>query len=209
MSKTQCKICLKFITIKSLSKHMSAFHRDVVNAANNENNNNINNNNQSAKSKSRSRSSHLNNDKNHGCSYCKKSFVSPAKLRLHVAKCHAKERLMMEQPPPDLVSQNITLTGIDRGPLQLEIRGTPPQVRLSPGNQQVPEMDSISINHSPEININSSPEEISEFGCSKDVSLSSGSYGIPTIHIPEFELQSKLEDNHDITTEAIQALLFS
>ena len=59
------------------------------------------------------------------------------------------------------------------------------------------------------IHINSSPEEISEFGCSKDMSLTSGSYSIPTIHIPEFELQSKLADNHDITTEAIQALLFS
>jgi len=206
VSKTQCKICLKFITIKSMSKHMSAFHRDVVNATNNENNNNINNN---KSNKSRSRSNHLNsNDKNHGCNYCKKSFVSPAKLRLHVAKCHAQERLMSEQPPPEM-SQNITLTGIDRGPLQLEIRGVPSQVRLSPGNQQVPEMDSISIHHSPEIHINSSPEEISEFGCSKDMTLSSGAYGIPTIHIPEFELQSKLEDNHDITTEAIQALLFS
>ena len=33
-----------------------------------------------------------NEEKNIPCQYCKKSFVSPAKLRLHVAKCHAVEK---------------------------------------------------------------------------------------------------------------------
>ena len=38
-TKTQCGICLKFITMKSLSKHMSAFHKEAVSS---ENNNNVN-----------------------------------------------------------------------------------------------------------------------------------------------------------------------
>ena len=100
-SKTQCKICLKFINIKSLSKHMSAFHKESVTNLNENNNNHNNNNVTSAKSRSRARSNNnpANSDKVHGCQYCKKSFVSPAKLRLHTAKFHAEERLHEVQPP--------------------------------------------------------------------------------------------------------------
>ena len=59
--------------------------------------------------------------------------------------------------------------------------------------------------------INCSPEDISDFGNSKELpSLPGNSYSIPTIHIPEFDnLQSKMGDNSEISTEAIQALLFS
>ena len=98
-SKTQCKICLKFINIKSLSKHMSAFHKESLTNLNESNNNNNINITNSAKSKSRSRTN--NNEKLHGCQYCKKSFVSPAKLRLHTAKYHAEERLHEVQPQLD------------------------------------------------------------------------------------------------------------
>merc|ERR1712048_1127397 len=84
-----------FILIKSLSKHMSAFHKDALTPTPNENNNNNNNNKSKAKSKTNNNS---NSDKMHGCQYCKKSFASPAKLRLHTAKYHAEERLH-EMPP--------------------------------------------------------------------------------------------------------------
>merc|ERR1711936_1048885 len=86
-NKTQCKICFKFITIKSMSKHMASFHKDAI-ASDVKNNN---------KSKSRSKGSTLGQEKPHGCNYCKKSFVSAAKLRLHTGKCHAEERLL--EPP--------------------------------------------------------------------------------------------------------------
>ena len=76
--------------------------------------------------------------------------------------------------------------------------------------------------------LNSSPEDISDFGGSKQQELSmmgpgggnsysggsggssTGGYSsIPTIHIPEFDnIQSKMGDNSEISTEAIQALLF-
>jgi hypothetical protein len=121
-SKTQCTICLKFITIKSLSKHMAAFHKDLLKSSSsssssssilttNDNNNILINNSRTTTSSSASSSSSFAatsssksgkggggkaaaalEEKTHPCRYCKKAFVSAAKLRLHVAKCHAEER---------------------------------------------------------------------------------------------------------------------
>lgn len=214
-SKTQCKICLKFILIKSLTKHMSAFHKDSVSNPNESNNNNNN----SSKSRSRSRTNNnTNSDKMHGCQYCKKSFVSPAKLRLHTAKYHAEERLnemplhvmdsgvnggsgMMVFSSTESSSNN---SGSDSKMRLFEDRPRYPSP-VSDGlpSQQVPEME-LSY-------INSSPEDISDFGASKDLTgMSGNSYPIPTIHIPEFDsLQSKMGDNNEISTEAIQALFFT
>ena len=77
---------------------MSAFHKDSVTSLEN-NNNNIPSGSKSSKS-SRSRNNNSSNEKVHPCQYCKKSFVSPAKLRLHTAKFHAEERLNEVHPPP-------------------------------------------------------------------------------------------------------------
>jgi len=213
-SKTQCKVCLKFILLKSLSKHMSAFHKESLNNPN-ENNNNINNN---TKSKSRSRSNNnSNSEKMHGCQYCKKSFVSPAKLRLHTAKYHAEERL--NEPPLQINESEMNSIGISAFNLtetsnisnnsDNKLRFFEDRPRYpSPASdglpsQQVPEME-LSY-------INSSPEDISDFGSGKEMGgVGGNSYSIPTIHIPEFEsLQSKMADNSEISTEAIQALFFN
>jgi len=210
-TKTQCKICLKFITIKSLAKHMSAFHKEAVSNVNESNNNNLISNN---KSKSRSRTNNNpSNEKMHGCQYCKKSFVSPAKLRLHVAKYHAEERLNEVPPQIDTngVPFNQTLTESantnNEGRLRFFDDNNQPRYP-SPSSdglpsQQVPEME-LSY-------MNSSPEDISDFGSSKDLpGMTTNNYSIPTIHIPEFDnLQSKMGDNSEISTEAIQALFFS
>jgi len=209
-TKTQCKICLKFITIKSLSKHMSAFHKEAVSNVNESNNNNISNN----KSKSRSKTNNNpSNEKMHGCQYCKKSFVSPAKLRLHTAKYHAEERLNEAQPQIEnnglSFNQNLTEPVNTNNENRLRFFEENIQPRYpSPSSdglpsQQVPEMEMSYMN--------SSPEDISDFGTSKDLpGLTSNNYSIPTIHIPEFEnLQSKMGDNSEISTEAIQALFFS
>ena len=203
---------------------MSAFHKEsVTNLNESNNNNNININISSGKSKSRSRSNNnASTEKLHGCQYCKKSFVSPAKLRLHTAKYHAEERLHEAQPQLESsavlsqFSQSLQDSSGQAG------QGDPGRLRFyeeagggggqpryhSPSSdglpsQQVPEME-LSY-------INSSPEEISDFGNSKELpSLPGNSYPIPTIHIPEFDnLQSKMGDNSEISTEAIQALLFS
>lgn len=210
-TKTQCKICLKFITLKSLSKHMSAFHKEAVNNVNESNNNNLVSNN---KSKSRSRTNNNpSNEKMHGCQYCKKSFVSPAKLRLHTAKYHAEERLNEAPPQIDtnVMSFNQTLTDSANTNNESRLRFFEENIQPrfpSPSSdglpsQQVPEME-LSY-------MNSSPEDISDFGNSKDLpGMSSNNYSIPTIHIPEFDnLQSKMGDNSEISTEAIQALFFS
>ena len=188
---------------------MSAFHKESVTNLNESNNNN-NINISSGKSKSRSRSNNnASNEKLHGCQYCKKSFVSPAKLRLHTAKYHAEERLHEVQPHLEATS---VLSAGQAGPGEARLRfydepGGQPRYH-SPSSdglpsQQVPEME-LSY-------INSSPEDISDFGNSKELpSLPGNSYSIPTIHIPEFDnLQSKMGDNSEISTEAIQALLFS
>lgn len=210
-SKTQCKICLKFINVKSLSKHMSAFHKESVTNLNESNNNN-NINISSAKSKSRSRTNNnASNEKLHGCQYCKKSFVSPAKLRLHTAKYHAEERLHEAQPhlEPNILSAGQAGPGETRlrfydEPGACQTRYHSPSSDGLP-SQQVPEME-LSY-------MNSSPEDISDFGNSKELGMASlpgNSYSIPTIHIPEFDnIQSKMGDNSEISTEAIQALLFS
>ena len=207
---------------------MSAFHKESVTNLNENNNNHNNNNVTSAKSRSRARSNNnpANSDKVHGCQYCKKSFVSPAKLRLHTAKFHAEERLHEVQPPmPPL--EPIVETGPGgqgggggggQGDTRLKFYedggGAVSRYHNSPvssdglPSQQVPEME-LSY-------MNSSPEDISEFG-GKSVSELAGSLGngggfsgIPTIHIPEFDnIQSKMGDNGEISNEAIQALLFS
>ena len=203
---------------------MSAFHKDsVTNLNESNNNNNININISSGKSKSRSRSNNnASTEKLHGCQYCKKSFVSPAKLRLHTAKYHAEERLHEAQPPQlETAANSAAVLSLNQslqdsaghgGQLDGRLRfyeetGGQPRYH-SPSSdglpsQQVPEME-LSY-------INSSPEDISDFGNSKELpSLTGNSYSIPTIHIPEFDnLQSKMGDNSEISTEAIQALLFS
>jgi len=211
-TKTQCKICLKFITIKSLAKHMSAFHKEAVSNVSESNNNNnpVSN----SKSKSRSRTNNNpSNEKMHGCQYCKKSFVSPAKLRLHTAKYHAEERLNEAPPQIDTngmsFNQTMTETANTNNESRLRFFDENIQPRYpSPSSdgmpsQQVPEME-LSY-------MNSSPEDISDFGNSKDLpGITGNSYSIPTIHIPEFDnLQSKMGDNSEISTEAIQALFFS
>ena len=72
-----------------MAKHMSSFHKEAI--ASSVSNNNV------GKSKSRSKNNQNGQEKLHGCNYCKKSFVSPAKLRLHTGKFHAEERL--SEPP--------------------------------------------------------------------------------------------------------------
>lgn len=189
---------------------MSAFHKEAVSNINESNNNNISNN----KSKSRSKTNNNpSNEKMHGCQYCKKSFVSPAKLRLHTAKYHAEERLNEAQPQIEnngiSFNQNLTEPASTNNESRLRFFEENIQPRYpSPSSdglpsQQVPEMEMSYMN--------SSPEDISDFGTSKDLpGLTSNNYSIPTIHIPEFEnLQSKMGDNSEISTEAIQALFFS
>ena len=190
---------------------MSAFHKESVTNLNESNNNNNINIATSGKSKSRSRTNNnASNEKLHGCQYCKKSFVSPAKLRLHTAKYHAEERLHQVQPQLEAggLSAGQAVPGEARLRFYEEPGGQQPRYHSSPSSdglpsQQVPELE-LSY-------INSSPEDISDFGNPKELpSLPGNSYSIPTIHIPEFDnLQSKMGDNSEISTEAIQALLFS
>ena len=153
-------------------------------------------------------------NKVHGCQYCKKSFVSPAKLRLHKAKFHAEERVHEEHVEAGPGGQGGAGGGDTRLKFYEDGGGAVSQYHKSPvssdglPSQQVPEME-LSY-------MNSSPEDISEFG-GKSVSELAGSLGggggfsgIPTIHIPEFDnIQSKMGDNGEISNEAIQALLFS
>lgn len=193
---------------------MSAFHKDSVTSLEN-NNNNVPSGSKSSKS-SRSRNNNSSNDKVHPCQYCKKSFVSPAKLRLHTAKFHAEERLneVHPPPPPELSGGSLEAGPGGQDSVKLKFYEDGPGPRYhSPSSgsdglpsQQVPEME-LSY-------VNSSPEDISEFGGGKAAELPSmggGSYSsIPTIHIPEFDnIQSKMGDNGEISNEAIQALLFS
>ena len=203
-NKTQCKICFKFITIKSMSKHMASFHKDAI-ASDVKNNN---------KSKSRSKGGALGQEKPHGCNYCKKSFVSAAKLRLHTGKCHAEERLL--EPPlhmttPDhpammSFSQSLATEGsnparyFEENQQQLAQQQNKFQ-QASPASdglpsQQVPEME-LSY-------VNSSPEDISDFG-QKDLPNVSGNGFIPTIHIPDnFDsLHSKMDESSEISINAL------
>lgn len=62
---------------------MSRFHKDSVTSL--ENNNNITSRSKSSKS-SRARNNNASKEKTHPCQYCKKSFESPPKLRIHTAK---------------------------------------------------------------------------------------------------------------------------
>jgi len=212
-TKSQCKICFKFITIKSMSKHMSSFHKESQGRTEN-NNNNISV--TSNKSRSRSKSNNSGQEKLHGCNYCKKSFVSPAKLRLHTGKYHAEERL--SEPPlhmttPDhpammsftqsLADSSATATRFFEESQQNSFQASPSSDGLP--SQQVPEME---LNY-----INSSPEDISDFGQTKDLPNLSGSGYIPTIHIPdhipEFDnLQPKMDSNSEISSDAINAFFF-
>ena len=203
-NKTQCKICFKFITIKSMSKLMASFHKDAI-ASDVKNNN---------KSKSRSKGGALGQEKPHGCNYCKKSFVSAAKLRLHTGKCHAEERLL--EPPlhmttPDhpammSFSQSLATEGsnparyFEENQQQLAQQQNKFQ-QASPASdglpsQQVPEME-LSY-------VNSSPEDISDFG-QKDLPNVSGNGFIPTIHIPvNFDsLHSKMDESSEISINAL------
>ena len=113
---------------------------------------------------------------------------------------HAEERLNEVQPPPP---ELLEAGPVDSARLKFYEDGPGPRYH-SPGSgsdglpsQQVPEME-LSY-------INSSPEDISEFGGGKVAelpSLGTGSYSsIPTIHIPEFENIHKMGD--------IEAMLFS
>ena len=192
---------------------MSAFHKEAVTNLNENNNNNNNNSVSNNKSKSRSRTNNNpSNEKLHGCQYCKKSFVSPAKLRLHTGKYHAEER-RCEAVAVQGGDQTAgpASAGQDRLRFFPESEGGGARARYgSPSSdglpsQQVPELEMSYVN--------SSPEDISDFGTGKEMSGlgGSGSYSsIPTIHIPEFDnLQSKMGDNSEISTEAIQALFFS
>merc|ERR1712127_228171 len=163
------------------------------------------------KSKSRSKSNNLGLEELHGCNYCKKSFVSPAKLRLHTGKYHAEERL--SEPPlhmtaPDhpammSFSQSLANEGSTTARFfeeqQNRFQASPSSDGLP--SQQVPEME---LNY-----VNSSPEDISDFGQSKDMPNLPGNGYIPTIHIPEFDnLHSKMDENSEISSDAINALFF-
>jgi len=183
-TKTQCGICLKFITMKSLSKHMSAFHKEAVSS---ENNNNVN----------RSRSKKASNEeKTNPCLYCKKAFVSPAKLRLHVAKCHAEERhkTVLEEKTTFESTRNYF---DDFGVKERFSSGTSGD---SLPSQQVPEVDMAYINSSPDSDLN-------DMNGGKELIGGITFQPYPTIHIPE-EFESKLGAN-EISTEALQALLFN
>jgi KRAB domain-containing zinc finger protein len=211
-TKTQCKICLKFITIKSMSKHMSAFHKEAVNNVNESNNNNPINNNKLAKSRSRT-NNNPSNEKMHGCQYCKKSFVSPAKLRLHTAKYHAEERLNEAPPQIDTNGLSFNQTLTDTASTNNESRMRFFEENIQP-RYPSPASDGLPSQQVPEMELsymNSSPEDISDFGNSKDLpGITSNNYPIPTIHIPEFDnLQSRMGDNSEISTEAIAALFLS
>ena len=206
-TKTQCNICLKFITIKSLSKHMSAFHKESLSTS--ENNNNVNN-----KSRTKKGSTE---EKTNPCQYCKKSFVSPAKLRLHVAKCHAAERhkneslqLLQQRQQEDAVFEQRSYFDEQMGIKQELLGIKQEQFGMKPEQQQrySSPVDSMPCQQVPELDlpyINSSPEDLNDINGPKE--LSGGiTFQIPTIHIPEFE--SKIESN-EITTEALQALFFN
>ena len=201
---------------------MSAYHKESVTnlGENNNNNNNVPAPTTNNKSKSRARSNNNpSNDKIHGCQYCKKSFVSPAELRLHTAKFHATERINEAQSNTN-VDLSLPLDS-NGGP---QVGGTDNRLRFyddsgsgrypSPSSsdgmpsQQVPELEMSYVNSSPE-DISSS---VPEFSSKEQLpSLGGNSYSsIPTIHIPEFDnIQSRMGDNSEISTEAIQALLFS
>ena len=193
---------------------MSAFHKESVTSLEN-NNNNVPSGSKSQKS-SRSRNNNPSAEKVHPCQYCKKSFVSPAKLRLHTAKFHAEERL--NEVHPQLSGGALMEAGAGgQDPAKIKFYEDGPGPRYhSPSSgsdgvpsQQVPEME-LSY-------INSSPEDISEFGGGKTADLPSMGGGSYTLHIPdpiqdipEFDnIQSKMGDNGEISNEAIQALLFS
>ena len=193
---------------------MSAFHKDSVTSLEN-NNNNVPSGSKSQKS-SRSRNNNPSAEKVHPCQYCKKSFVSPAKLRLHTAKFHAEERL--NEVHPQFSGGSLMEAGPGgQDPVKIKFYEDGPGPRYhSPSSgsdgvpsQQVPEME-LSYIHS-------SPEDISEFGGGKTVELPSMGGGSYTLHIPdpiqdipEFDnIQSKMGDNGEISNEAIQALLFS
>lgn len=211
---------------------MSAFHKESVKSLENNNNNNISTTTTSSKSRSRARSNNNpSGEKIHGCQYCKKSFVSPAKLRLHTAKFHAEERLAEAGHPGLEMTHQLLEAGQGSHDTRLRFyddntgggaryghnsgSGQSPSSSDGMPSQQVPEMEMSYLN--------SSPEDISDFGGKQqELSMMSGggnSYSggsgantyssIPTIHIPEFDnIQSKMGDNSEISTEAIQALLF-
>jgi hypothetical protein len=162
-SKTQCTICLKFITIKSLSKHMAAFHKDLLKSnssstsSSSENNNSLNRSFSSNKSKGGKAGN--SEEKTHPCRYCKKAFVSAAKLRLHVAKCHAEERHKIESLNITLthnsLEENIQRNYFDHQDFQLRLVGRAEPRFPSPSgdslpSQQVPEMDLPYAHSSPE-----------------------------------------------------------
>lgn len=210
-TKSQCKVCFKFITNKSMSKHMASFHKDSMPSSHESNNNNISH----GKSKSRSKRNNTGQEQMHGCNYCKKSFVSPAKLRLHTGKYHAEERL--SEPPlhmtapdhPAMLSFNQQMAADAQSNAnrffeeaqQHRFQASPASDGLP--SQQVPEME---LNY-----VNSSPEDISDFGQTKDLpNMQSNNAGyIPTIHIPEFDsLHSKMDESSEISSEAINALFF-
>lgn len=207
-SKSQCKVCFKFITIKSMSKHMSSFHKEEQGGHPESNNNNVTSN----KSRSRSKMNSLGQEKLHGCAYCKKSFVSPAKLRLHTGTYHAEERLsgpplhMTTPDHPALMSFTQSLAESAVGANRFFEETQQNSFQASPSSdglpsQQVPEME---LNY-----INSSPEDISDFGQSKDLPNLSGNGFIPTIHIPEFDnIHSKIDNNSEISSDAINAFFF-
>jgi len=160
-SKTQCTICLKFITIKSLSKHMAAFHKDLLkstsstSSSSSDNNNGLN---RSFSNKSKGGKAYTNEEKTHPCRYCKKAFVSAAKLRLHVAKCHAEERHKIESLNITLthnsLEENIQRNYFDHQDFQLRVVRAEPRFPSPSGDslpsQQVPEMDLPYAHSSPE-----------------------------------------------------------
>ncbi len=67
---------------------MASSHKETTANSSENNNNNMNKGGTGGNNKKNKG----NEEKNIPCQYCKKSFVSPAKLRLHVAKCHAVEK---------------------------------------------------------------------------------------------------------------------
>jgi hypothetical protein len=204
-SKTQCTICLKFITIKSLSKHMAAFHKDLLKSSSsssssssilsNDNNNILVNNRPNTSSSSSSsfaatsssksgkggggRAAAL-EEKTHPCRYCKKAFVSAAKLRLHVAKCHAEERHKSESLNmaalthlEENIQRHYFATGAvvdttQQGDFQLRVLGRDEPRFPSPDSlpsQQVPELDLP-------YNAHSSPEDQHGGGSGTDLNSS-------------------------------------
>lgn len=163
---------MKFITIKSLSKHMAAFHKDLLKStsssssyspatASSDNNNTHNRSSSSSMASSSSKSKvgkAGGEEKTNPCRYCKKSFVSAAKLRLHVAKCHAEERHKIESLNISLthnsLEENIQRNYFDHTDFQLRVLRAEPRYPSPSGDsmpsQQVPEMDLPYAHSSPE-----------------------------------------------------------